>query len=356
MAPSLDAHQRPPDHIRAAYKKFQKTRPPALDADPALVDLVSRDPGAYQLRLVRSIAREELLSAFRSFESETTCSNVEQWLPDTLMPVYEHPSMPGLHIIPSLFPPEVQKILLHRLIHRDLSNPSHKTNVHMYYDIPYPPESSSFFQIPPSSEPRFLPKDPSIHKPLSINQFLSKKLRWVTLGGQYDWTNKVYPAEQPPPFPSDVGSLLEGLFPDMKPQAAIVNFYSPGDTLSMHRDVSEECDRGLVSVSIGCDGIFVIGLNEEDSVVDEASAETQKLPGALALRLRSGDAVYMSGPSRFAWHGVPQIVSDTCPSWLQDWPASPDDRHTDSEKEQLDLWRGWMRTKRINLNVRQMWD
>lgn len=150
----------------------------------------------------------------------------------------------------------------------------------------------------------------------------------------------------PPPFPSDVGGLLKGVFPDMTAQAAIVNFYSPGDTLSMHRDVSEECDRGLVSISIGCDGIFVIGRNG-------SPAEESTPSEVLAVRLRSGDAVYMSGESRFAWHGVPQIIPETCPEWLQDWPASSQNLDADEAYQQ---WKGWMRTKRVNLNVRQMWE
>lgn len=243
-------------------------------------------------------------------------------------------------------PDSTQKLLLSRLIHRDLSNPAHQTNVHLHYHVPYPPESSSFFGHAPSSEPHFQPKDPQVHKPLSITQFLNRKLRWVTLGGQYDWTRKEYPSTMPPPFPPDVGGLLKGVFPDMTAQAAIVNFYSPGDTLSMHRDVSEECDRGLVSISIGCDGIFVIGRNG-------SPAEESTPSEVLAVRLRSGDAVYMSGESRFAWHGVPQIIPETCPERLQDWPASSQNPDADEAHQQ---WKGWMRTKRVNLNVRQMWE
>jgi DNA alkylation damage repair protein AlkB len=165
---------------------------------------------------------------------------------------------------------------------------------------------------------------------------LNKKLRWITLGGQYDWTNKLYPAEAPPQFPPDIAELLQFLFPDlMTPQAAIVNFYSPGDTLSLHRDVAEECDRGLISLSIGCDGIFILGLQDNDT------GELKKV----AIRLRSGDAVLMNGKSRYAWHGVPQIVKGTCPEWLKDWPG-----------EQYPEWKGWMEGKRINLNVRQMFE
>lgn len=109
------------------------------------------------------------------------------------------------------------------------------------------------------------------------------------------------------------------------PQAAISNLYSPGDTLSPHRDVSESSAAALVSLSIGCDALFVIGLDDSSEV--------------LVMRIRSGDAVIMDRESRWAWHSVPKILAETCPGWLADWPAD-----------------GWMGRKRVNLNVRQMWD
>ena len=125
--------------------------------------------------------------------------------------------------------------------------------MHLHYELPYPSDDTtaangdtpaSFFSLPPETPAAFQPKDPAVHKPLTARQVLNKRLHWVTLGGQYDWTNRVYPVSEPPRFPSDVANFLEALFPETKPQAAIVNLYSPGDTMMMHRDVSEETDRG----------------------------------------------------------------------------------------------------------------
>jgi alkylated DNA repair protein alkB homolog 1 len=230
-----------------------------------------------------------------------------------------------------------QVALLDKLLHRDLSNPLHKTNLHHHHNFTYPEVRdnsllpSSFFAASPDTV--LPPKDRTIHKPFTYRQMLESKLRWITLGGQYDWTNKVYPDTTPPPFPPDAGALLKRLFPSIEAQAAIVNFYSPGDTLSVHRDVSEQCDRDLVSISFGCDGIFVVG-DDEGMVVE-------------AIRLRSGDAILLSGPSRYAWHGVPRVLADTCPAWLRDWPAHSGDNT-------YQQWQGWMNNKRINLNVRQV--
>ena len=231
--------------------------------------------------------------------------------------------------------------LLNRLFHRDLSNPAHQTNIHLHHQVAYGGpdnasanyEPTSFFSVNPSTNLAAI--DPTAHKPLSVRDTLQKRLRWMTLGGQYDWTAKEYPPSLPPPFPPDIANLLRRLFPSIEPQAAILNLYSPGDTLSVHRDVSEACDRDLVSVSIGCDALFIVG-NEDGSKT-------------ATVRLRSGDAVCMSGPSRFAWHAVPKVFANTCPESLRNWPAMGADGEANFEQ-----WHGWLANKRINLNVRQM--
>ena len=248
-----------------------------------------------------------------------------------------------------MVPLEAQLELLDRLLHRDLSDPRHQTNLHLHYELPYPDGTegkSSFFDLTPEEPETFKPKDPAVHKPLTAKRVLNKRLHWVTLGGQYDWTNRVYPESEPPPFPADVRDFLEALYPDTRAQAAIVNLYSPGDTMMMHRDVSEETDRGLISLSIGCDGLFMITPKDVAATTDGAArGEAEKRH--LLLRLRSGDVIYMTNEARFAWHGVPKIIGNTCPTELQDWPATTD-RYSD--------WKGWLAGKRLNLNVRQMSD
>lgn len=245
-------------------------------------------------------------------------------------------------MIPALFPPTIQIELLSRLLHRDLPVPEHQTNLHLHYDVTYTEDANShspksFFADDPTRT--IQPKNPQIHKPLTIQSVLEKKLRWVTLGGQYDWTAKVYPSGPPPEFPPDVAQLLRAAFPETTAQAAILNLYSAGDTLSVHRDVSEECDVGLISVSFGCDGLFLASHDDGN--------------GCEIIRLRSGDTVYMNGKSRFAWHGVPKILPSTCPSWLANWPSSGESA-PGMPPGPYEMWKGWMSGKRINLNVRQM--
>ncbi|KAM0415830.1 hypothetical protein ACHAPT_013190 [Fusarium lateritium] len=338
----LDAHEQPSDEMRAEWKGFMRQDQQSLLNDPRIDD--PRAPLEKSgFRTVTTLPRAQIASSFTHLDPELASQAKGH------VSVIHHPLIPGLLILPSLLPPTVQRDLLDRLVHRDLSNPKHQTNLHLHYDLPYPKgqqdDEKSFFTLHPDSPASFIPKDPEVHKPLSIKQVLQRKLHWVTLGGQYDWTNRVYPDELPPQFPDDISHFLEGLFPETAAQAAILNFYTPGDTMMMHRDVSEETDRGLISLSLGCDGLFMIAPN---ATQPQPRSEVVGEKEYLLLRLRSGDAIYMTQESRSAWHGVPKVLKGTCPGYLENWPAREDGK--------FDEWRGWMKNKRINLNVRQMKD
>jgi len=83
------------------------------------------------------------------------------------------------------------------------------------------------------------------------------RLRWVTLGLHYDWTAKVYPPGRAGVFPADLSAVMARLAATaaacpgvpaatatrlrrFAAEAAIVNYYHPGDTLVAHTDHSEE--------------------------------------------------------------------------------------------------------------------
>ncbi|CCC09920.1 hypothetical protein SMACR_03476 [Sordaria macrospora] len=351
----LDAHEQPSDELRLKWKSFAKVDQKIVMNSPEIDDLRSPEK-APEFVLAGSIPTKILNKSFNHICPE----NSPEFRADKDAPIYYHPLLPGLLILPNIIPPEVQKTLLRNIIHRDLNQPHHQTNMHLHFKLPYPPVDpetgvqESFFSYPPDSDTCFEPKDPSVHKPLTFQQVFNRKLHWVTLGGQYDWTNRVYPGELPPEFPKDISGFLETLFPETLAQAAIVNFYTPGDTMMMHRDVSEETDKGLISLSIGCDSLFMIcpedwgKVSAEEKQKETKESETGKSEKKfLLLRLRSGDVIYMTKESRFAWHGVPKIFKGTCPEWLEDWPA---------EDGKYEAWRGWMKNKRININVRQMRD
>ncbi|KAI1656388.1 hypothetical protein F4813DRAFT_390757 [Daldinia decipiens] len=299
---TLDAHEQPDGELKATWKRYSRTDHEEFTSHPDIDEL---DPpntvGAF--KLAGHIPSENLTASFKQLEGSDWDGS--QSVEDA--PFYFHP----------LLPEEQDKA-----------------------DV----DSRSFFSYSPEASAKFLPKDPTVHKSLSIKQVLERRLSWVTLGGQYDWSNREYPNQAPPDFPHDIANFLQTLFPDTAAQAAIVNFYSPGDTMMMHRDVSEESDKGLVSLSIGCDALFMVAPNGYKHI--SAGKEASEKP-YLLLRLRSGDAIYMTQESRYAWHGVPKVLKGTCPDFLADWPA---------EGDKFQEWKGWMRNKRINLNVRQMKD
>ncbi|KKA29860.1 hypothetical protein TD95_000417 [Thielaviopsis punctulata] len=346
----LDAHEQPAPGLKAIWKGFSRTEQADLLQSPAIDD-VRDECQADNFRVAGIIPAENIVKAWEYIGYKAA----EE--PRDARILY-HPLVPGLHIVPDLIPLPAQKIILDRVVHRDLSNPEHQTNLHLHYNVPYPQASDgspgSFFGYKPDSGTRFLPKDPAVHKPLTIQQVLNRRLSWMTLGGQFDWTNRIYPGTVPPDFPQDIGGFLHAMFPQTIAQAAIVNFYRPGDTMMMHRDVSEKTDRGLISLSIGCDSLFMIAPNGVDWEVEEAKGSEQNYVDKkfVLLRIRSGDVVYMTEESRYAWHGVPKVIRGSCPEALQEWPAQA--KQEDREGDEYEAWRGWMRNKRVNINVRQM--
>lgn len=269
----------------------------------------------------------------------------------------------GLQIAPGILPPETQVLWISQIMHKYMANPKHKINLQTDFDIEYPePENSSeetpkkvpsFFTYDPQST-HSTPKNPETQKCLNMAQFLSKKLRWLTLGEQYHWPTRSYPKNGPTTFPSDLATLVSGLFPHIRPESGVCLLYGQKDYMPVHRDVSELCSRGLASFSFGCDGIFVIARGEHE-LVDEAERKKR----TVAIRVRSGDCVHMDGETRWAWHAMPRTIPGTCPEWLAEWPAVKGQAArevSEGERRAFQRWKGYMGTKRLNVSVRQVWD
>ncbi|TGZ84405.1 hypothetical protein EX30DRAFT_338932 [Ascodesmis nigricans] len=345
----INPHLPPPAYIKAAHKALQHST-----SSPISTWTLSSSPFSVH----STIPASTLSAAFTTFSPSTVLTTS---LKD--VPVYTPVSHPGLFILPSLLPPEIQLSLLNSLLITHLSSTdTNRTNLHLHYSLPPPP----FSLLTAPDNHHLQPIDPSVHKPLMAHRARERKLRWMTLGGQYDWTNKRYPragetnhgeptdlteAEKAaaPLFPPDLSALISTLWPDIIPQAAIVNVYSPGDTLAPHRDVAESSNAGLVSISIGCDGVFMIARPEQSGEIKkdgEHEGAQGKEDGILSLRLHSGDVVVMSAEMRRAWHSVPKIIAGTCPEEIGEWPG----------EEGGGIARGWVKGKRVNFNVRQMWD
>jgi alkylated DNA repair protein alkB family protein 1 len=264
----------------------------------------------------------------------------------------------GLQIAPGIVPPETQVLYISRILHEYMANPKHKINLQTDFDIEYPTpeteeETPTLFSYDPQSI-HSTPKNPDSQKTLNMAQMLSRKLRWLTLGEQYHWPTRSYPKNGPTTFPSDLSTLVSGLFPHIRPESGVCLLYGQKDYMPVHRDVSELCERGLASFSFGCDGIFVIARGEAE--LQEGEDPKKR---TVAIRVRSGDCVHMDGEIRWAWHAMPRTIPNSCPQWLAEWPAVKGDaakRVSEKERKAYQRWKGFMGTKRLNVSVRQVWD
>lgn len=118
--------------------------------------------------------------------------------------------------------------------------------------------------------------------------------------------------------------------------------------MPVHRDVSEECQRGLASFSLGCDGLFIIA---KDKVPGGDESDEKREQEMVVLRVRSGDVVQMNGETRWSWHAMPKVMGGTCPEWLAEWPV----REGEGARKEFEKWRGFMAGKRVNISCRQVW-
>ncbi|KAG8893582.1 hypothetical protein FRC01_013496, partial [Tulasnella sp. 417] len=176
----------------------------------------------------------------------------------------------------------------------------------------------------PSPSPLPQPAASSYLSPVTPYQLIPK-LRWANIGRSYHWGSKAYDlSKELAPFPEDVKAICTRVVKEVpwddvwtsegpeqvpqeewgtegqgwnswpetyEPDAGIVNFYQCKDTLMGHVDRSEvSSTTPLVSISLGNAAIFLIGGTTRDTK-------------PLAVILRSGDVVIMSGPRcRRAFH------------------------------------------------------
>ncbi len=170
-------------------------------------------------------------------------------------------------------------------------------------------------------------------KPAS--EFLAS-LRWASIGPCYDWTKRVYLKGQdhvPLPnymkvFAEQIWALVGGhagctdaLHAEYRPNAALINYYREADKLCGHVDDAESDQmQPLVSISLGCPAIFLMGGESKDIV-------------PTPMILRHGDVAVLSGAARRAYHGLPRIFPANREHQLVDadgkpisdpYPASPD--------------------------------
>ncbi|OVA09538.1 Oxoglutarate/iron-dependent dioxygenase [Macleaya cordata] len=172
---------------------------------------------------------------------------------------------------------------------------------------------------------------------------LLRKLRWSTLGLQFDWSKRNYDVSLPHnKIPEDLCHLAKIMTSpampvgeEFQPEAAIVNYFGSGDMLGGHLDDMEaDWSKPIVSISLGCKAIFLLGGKSRDD-----------LP--LAMFLRSGDIVLMAGQARECFHGVPRIFTNK-----EDAEITPLALQFSNQDDLCFM--EYIRTSRININIRQV--
>lgn len=89
-----------------------------------------------------------------------------------------------------------------------------------------------------------------------------------------------------------------------KPDAAIVNLYSPDAHLGLHQDGEEPSDAPVVTISLG------------DACVFRMAGVERRTGPFVDVEFRSGDLIVFGGPNRRIFHGVPKLLPETAPDGL----------------------------------------
>jgi DNA oxidative demethylase len=89
-----------------------------------------------------------------------------------------------------------------------------------------------------------------------------------------------------------------------RPDAAIVNLYTPDARLGLHQDGEEPSDAPVVTISLG------------DTATFRLAAPDRRTGPFTDIDLRSGDLLVFGGPNRRIFHGVPRVRAGTAPEGL----------------------------------------
>ncbi|KAI8891907.1 hypothetical protein BC833DRAFT_533566 [Globomyces pollinis-pini] len=275
---------------------------------------------------------------------------------------YKFANYPGLYLIKNAIPVELQKKIIVSCL-KDWTQPPNVSNLDSHFQLDpkgiwnlYVEHKDDLENAPVTVQNMIVPKliDPvsSLIIDAPVDNMLKQedelivkvlhRMRWSTLGHQYNWTKKEYHFDRVPPFPkfmSDVSyDIVQAVQPltgysadKWKPEAGIINFYQPGDTLTAHQDRSEiNTEAPLLSLCFGLDCGFLFGTEDRGDK-------------PMAVRLESGDIIIMSNQARRAFHGVPRIIEDSLPDYLK---AGDDD---------WKVYADYLQHTRINLNIRQVY-
>jgi DNA oxidative demethylase len=146
--------------------------------------------------------------------------------------------------------------------------------------------------------PLFQPVMPRSGKPLSVRMSNAGPLGWTSDVGGYRYVTAHPVTHRPwPPIPSIAADAWRALsaYP-RPPEACLINYYAPEARMGLHQDRDEQgFVAPVLSLSLGDDAVFRYGGPERRNPTK-------------SVRLRSGDALLLSGPARLAFHGIDRIL------------------------------------------------
>ena len=149
--------------------------------------------------------------------------------------------------------------------------------------------------------PLYSPVMPRSGSPYSVRMSNCGKLGWLSDRSGYRYSpNHPLTGRPWPALPSAVLDLWrQATGVPYDPEACLINYYGPQAKLGLHRDEDEEArDAPILSISLGDTALFRLG------------GPARKSP-TRSLRLASGDAIVLEGPSRTWFHGVDRILPGT---------------------------------------------
>ena len=149
--------------------------------------------------------------------------------------------------------------------------------------------------------PLYTPAMPGSGNPLSVRMSNCGPLGWLSERSGYRYS-PIHPVtgEPWPAIPAMVLDLWHSTTGvAYGPEACLINYYGPTAKLGLHRDQDEDAKEApILSISLGDTALFRLGGPERKSPTR-------------SVRLSSGDAVLLDGPSRHWFHGVDRILPGT---------------------------------------------
>lgn len=250
--------------------------------------------------------------------------------------VFSFSPIPGFLVLPGLLSEREQMELLKDCFFNTMQPPNN-SNLNYHYELP----NCNLFRecLLNQNSPNLKSIQSHIEDASVDNEFL-KRVRWFTIGYQYDWTTKEYLLERKNQFPPMIGKVakeIAGLIGcnNYVPESGVINYYQLKNTLMGHVDRSEKnMHAPLISISLGHACVFLMGGSGRDDPV-------------YPFILRSGDVVIFQQECRRNYHGVPRIIENSLPSHFSA-TVGPEETGEESAVKKL------ISTGRININVRQV--